>query len=223
IVLACFSPLPTDVAAVVIDIVHKAPEDNSYDTLKKVIIGRLSDPQEKRVQQLLLQAELGDRTPSQLLRHMRSLLGENRCLPANMTTCLATNVNRGNLDELAEAADKIQELSDRPCIQAVETPTPNRVTTQQSDVLTKLLEKLELFVPNISSQSGSKQRLHFSKQSDSSPKHRNQICFYHRIKMLSSTHWPGPAGDKQPYFQLPYISLCSLDSHKPRLEHGRIS
>ncbi|VUZ56582.1 unnamed protein product, partial [Hymenolepis diminuta] len=164
---------------------HKATEDNPYDTLKKVVIGRLSDSQEKRVQQLLLQVELGDRTPSQLLRHMRSLLGETRVddvilrqlwikrLPANMATCLAINVNRGNLDELAEAADKIQELSDGPCVQAVETPTPNRVITQQSDVLTKLLEKLELLVPNVSSQSGSKQRLRFSKKSDSSPRQRN--------------------------------------------------
>ncbi|VUZ40853.1 unnamed protein product [Hymenolepis diminuta] len=180
-----FSALPTDVAAEVIDIVD--------DTLKKVVIGRLSDSQEKRVQQLLLQVELGDRTPSQLLRHMRFLLGETRvgevilrqlwmkCLPANMTKCLATSVNRGNLDELAETADKVQELSDRPCVQAVETPIPNRVTTQQPDVLTKLLEKLELLVPNISSQSGSKQRLRFSKQSDSSPIHRNQICFYHKM------------------------------------------
>ncbi|VUZ43913.1 unnamed protein product, partial [Hymenolepis diminuta] len=110
--------------AEVIDIVDKAPEDNSYDTLKKAVISRLSDSQEKRVQQLLLQVELGDRTPSQLLRHMRSILGETRvddvilrqlwmrCLPANMATCLATNVNRGNLDELAEAADKIRELTE---------------------------------------------------------------------------------------------------------------
>ncbi|VUZ46364.1 unnamed protein product [Hymenolepis diminuta] len=54
-----------------------------------------------------------------------------KCSPANMATCLATSVNRGNLDELAEAADKIQELSNRPCVQVVETPIPNRVTTQQ--------------------------------------------------------------------------------------------
>ncbi|VDL61792.1 unnamed protein product [Hymenolepis diminuta] len=99
---------------------------------------------------------------------MRSLLGETRvddvilrqlwmkCLPTNMAAYLTTSINRGNLEELAEAADKIQELFERPCVQAVETPTPNRVTTQQSDVLTKLLEKLELLMPNISSQSGSK-------------------------------------------------------------------
>ncbi|VUZ55327.1 unnamed protein product [Hymenolepis diminuta] len=42
-----FSALPTDVAAEVIDIVDKAPEDNSYDTFKEAVIGRLSDSQEK--------------------------------------------------------------------------------------------------------------------------------------------------------------------------------
>ncbi|VUZ47886.1 unnamed protein product [Hymenolepis diminuta] len=42
-----FSALPTDVAAEVIDIVDRAPEDNSYDTFKKAVVGRLSDSQEK--------------------------------------------------------------------------------------------------------------------------------------------------------------------------------
>ncbi|KAM3184011.1 hypothetical protein ACTXT7_009219 [Hymenolepis weldensis] len=95
-----------------------------------------------------------------------------------MATCLATNVNRSNLDELAEAEDKIQELSGRPCIYAMGTPTPSRVTTQQSDVLTKPLEKLELLVPNVFSQHGNKQRPRFSKQSDNYFKHQHQICYY---------------------------------------------
>ncbi|VUZ45164.1 unnamed protein product, partial [Hymenolepis diminuta] len=69
----------------------------------------------------------------------------------------------------------------RVSIQAVGTPNPNRVTIQQSDVLTKLVKKLELLVPNISSQSGNKQHPRFWKRSDGPPKRRNQICHYHRI------------------------------------------
>ncbi|VUZ45051.1 unnamed protein product [Hymenolepis diminuta] len=206
-VSTCFSALPTDFAAEAIDITDKAPQDNSYDTLKRTVISRLSHSQEKRVQPLLFLVELGDRTPSQLLRHMRSLLGETR---------------------------------------AVGTPILNRVTTQQSDVLTKLFEKVELLVPNISSQSDNKQRPRFPKQSDSAPKHRNRICYHHRMygddakkcqpackysktgtitsqgnfagsnaalspilqKLLSLIHRPGSASDKQPLFQSPYISLC---------------
>ncbi|VUZ44406.1 unnamed protein product [Hymenolepis diminuta] len=89
-----------------------------------------------------------------------------KCLSANMATCLASNVSRSNLDELAETADKIQELSDRSCVHA-------------PDVLTKVVEKLELLVPEVSSRPDDKQRPRSSKQSGISPKH--QICYYHKI------------------------------------------
>ncbi|VUZ53738.1 unnamed protein product [Hymenolepis diminuta] len=105
-----FSVLPTDVAAQIIDIVNKAPEDNSYDTFKRTVISRLSDSQEK-----------------------------------------------------------------------LEARTPSLLTAQQPDVLTEVVEKLEPLVPDVSSQPGDKQRPRFSKQSDNSPKHRNQICYYHRM------------------------------------------
>ncbi|VUZ44405.1 unnamed protein product [Hymenolepis diminuta] len=48
-----FYALPIDVAAQVIDILDKTPEENSYDAFKGTVISRLSNPQEKRVQQLL--------------------------------------------------------------------------------------------------------------------------------------------------------------------------
>ncbi|KAM3186428.1 hypothetical protein ACTXT7_004322 [Hymenolepis weldensis] len=98
-----------------------------------------------------------------------------------MAICLASNVDRSNLDELAEAADKIQEFADRPYVHAVGTSTTNLLKAQQPDVLAKLLEKLELLVTNAPSQSGVEQRPRFSKKAASPPKHRNQICFYHRM------------------------------------------
>ncbi|KAM3182019.1 hypothetical protein ACTXT7_013235 [Hymenolepis weldensis] len=91
-----------------------------------------------------------------------------------MATCLASNVSRSNLDELAETADKIQEFSDRSYVHA----PPHCTTARCPD---KLLEKLELLVSNLSSQPGDKQRSRFSKKSDNSPKHRNQICYYNRM------------------------------------------
>ncbi|VUZ46873.1 unnamed protein product [Hymenolepis diminuta] len=199
--LHVFPALPTDVAAQVIDIVDNTSEDSSYDTLKRAVFIRLSDSRE-RVQQLLSQVEPGDHSPSQLLRHMRSLMDETKYSPANMMTCLATNINRNSLDELAHSADKIQELFDWSCVHAVGTLTAGHVTTQQSDILTKLLEEMKLFMPNISSQSGNAQRPRFPKHSDSSAKHRSQMCYSHRIKMLTSPCQPGPASDKRPFFNL---------------------
>ncbi|KAH6931351.1 hypothetical protein HPB50_023916 [Hyalomma asiaticum] len=42
--------------------------------LKQLLISRLTPSEPQRLQQLLHDTELGDRTPSQWLRHMRQLL-----------------------------------------------------------------------------------------------------------------------------------------------------
>ncbi|VUZ56618.1 unnamed protein product [Hymenolepis diminuta] len=65
-----FSALSMDIAAQVVDFLHKTPEKNSYDIFKRTVTSHLSDFQEKYRQQLYLQVELGDRTPSQLLQRM---------------------------------------------------------------------------------------------------------------------------------------------------------
>ncbi|KAM3174949.1 hypothetical protein ACTXT7_009511 [Hymenolepis weldensis] len=54
----------TDIDLQVINIVDKATEDNSHDTLKSVVISRLSDSRKKSVQQRFLGVELGDCIPS---------------------------------------------------------------------------------------------------------------------------------------------------------------
>nr|CDS27004.1 hypothetical protein HmN_000711100 [Hymenolepis microstoma] len=60
----------------VFDIVDKAPEDICYCLLKRLFLSRLSASQDKRLQQLLLLIDLGDRTPSQLLHPMQSLVSK---------------------------------------------------------------------------------------------------------------------------------------------------
>ncbi|VDL19702.1 unnamed protein product [Hymenolepis diminuta] len=95
-----FSALPTDVAAQAINIVDKAPEDNSYDTLKRTVISCLFGSQKKTCSQ---NYEQEDRTPSVTCDPLWAKSGQMKCLPVNMATCLANNVNRSNLDELPEA------------------------------------------------------------------------------------------------------------------------
>ena len=113
--------LPTDVAAEVIDILDPMPLDTPYDKLKQGVLNRTSTSDSTRLQQLLSGVELGDRTPSQLLRHMRSLAGNSkiddnilrslwiRCLPTSMTAILAVHEDVVPLDALSLSADKIHE------------------------------------------------------------------------------------------------------------------
>ncbi|XP_076660566.1 uncharacterized protein LOC143363921 [Halictus rubicundus] len=69
------SQLEPKYAVEVQDIFINPPEANKYGTLRSELLKRLSATQGKRIRQLLEQEEIGDRTPSQFLRHMRNLAG----------------------------------------------------------------------------------------------------------------------------------------------------
>ncbi|UYV61770.1 hypothetical protein LAZ67_1006444 [Cordylochernes scorpioides] len=74
------SLLPPSTAIEVREFIISPPPDNKYDALKKAIIKCTADSEFKKLQQLLTQEELGDRLPSQLLRHLRQLIGESKAV-----------------------------------------------------------------------------------------------------------------------------------------------
>ena len=69
--------LPPEIAQEIRDILISPPPENPYEVLKATLIRRTSASEQKRLHQLLIAEELGDRQPSQLLRKMRQLLGDN--------------------------------------------------------------------------------------------------------------------------------------------------
>ncbi|XP_037573945.1 uncharacterized protein LOC119456289 [Dermacentor silvarum] len=103
--------LPPTTASEVRDLLVAPPAVNAYTTLK-------------RLQQLLHGAELGDRTPSQLLRHMQQLLGTTttdvdsrllrelflQWLPINVWMVLASAADK-QLSQLAELADLVTAVA----------------------------------------------------------------------------------------------------------------
>ncbi|XP_078051590.1 uncharacterized protein LOC144477728, partial [Augochlora pura] len=70
------SNLDAKYACEVQDLFDTPPEANTYETLKRELIQRLSVSREKKILQLLEKEEIGDRKPSQFLRHMQSLAGK---------------------------------------------------------------------------------------------------------------------------------------------------
>ena len=103
------------------DVIINPPTTNKYDKLKKELIKRLSASRERNVKQLLMHEELGDRKPSQFLRHLQHLAGPsvpedflktlwaNR-LPTNLQTVLASQPDL-SLDKLADLADTVNEIA----------------------------------------------------------------------------------------------------------------
>eukprot|EP00794_Sanderia_malayensis_P020686 gene20686-biopygen17073 len=193
------SVLQPEIAEEVREILLSPPILNPYDTLRNELIKRTSLSEQKRLHQLLNAEELGDRKPSQLLRKMQQLLGEQRLdqkifrqlflqrLPINVPLILASTTDEMALDQLASLADKILEVN--PAISTISTISPNpkpsptasadspSLLQLQINQLSKQVEALTTQInseskfrrPNYSQRSRSPFRSNFSRQRFRSP------------------------------------------------------
>nr|CDS29500.2 gag pol polyprotein [Hymenolepis microstoma] len=184
--------LPTAIVTQFAELIPMPPDNDSYDRLKQAIISRLSVPREKRLDQLFAQVELGDRSPSQLLRHMRSLASGSsvsdeilkklwmKCLPKSLIPSLVTSSSRDDLDKLAKEADLIYYLQDVPVVNAVKAPTAADSITQRLNELAKQLQELK--ASRFSTSPRINRRHPISPISRRNPaRHTDTVCYYHRM------------------------------------------
>lgn len=115
------------VSAEVEDILTGPDTNKTYENLKAKLIERLSLSETKRIQQLLSDQDLGDKKPTQFLRHLRSLAGTQATvvsdnllrtlwmgrLPPSVSAILTSHTDL-DLDKLAALADKIVEVAPPP-------------------------------------------------------------------------------------------------------------
>ena len=83
------SHLENKYATKVEDVITDPPPTGRYDRIKEELIRRLSLSEEQRVRQLLMHEEMGDRRPTQFLRHLRTLAGPS--VPTDFLRTLWTN------------------------------------------------------------------------------------------------------------------------------------
>ncbi|XP_048000612.1 uncharacterized protein LOC125237533 isoform X1 [Leguminivora glycinivorella] len=127
-------PLDHEYAAEVKDVIVNPPAEGKYEKLKAELISRLSASREKELKRLLVHEELGDRKPSQFLRHLQHLAGPqvheellrsiwiNR-LPMNIQAAIASQPTPQTLDTLANTADRVWDLA---------PPNPQVASTSQT-------------------------------------------------------------------------------------------
>ncbi|KAL7304184.1 hypothetical protein TKK_0003382 [Trichogramma kaykai] len=102
------------------DIIRAPPREDKYNTLKETLLRRLTDPPDVQLHQLLPGVELGDKRPSQLLLHMRTLAGSRVSddilrvrwldLLPEQTRRLLLLIRNQSLDELAAVADEAHAM-----------------------------------------------------------------------------------------------------------------
>lgn len=131
--------LPPRFATEVKDIIISPPAADPYTQLKTQLIKRLCATQEEKTRQLLEREEIGDRKPSQFLRHLQSLadttISESLIktlwmsrLPKCVQVALAI-VKDQSLTDLASHADSIIEASRPHSSHVAETSQPSEDTS----------------------------------------------------------------------------------------------
>ena len=173
-------------AAEVEDIITSPPEREPYDRLKAELVRRLSTSREQRVRQLLSHEEMGDRRPSQFLRHLKGLAPDvpddflrtvwASRLPPHVQAILAGQTE-GSLDSAAHLADRICEVTPQPTTASVSPSEPDNTSG-----LRELVEELSRQVAALratQTRRRSHSRDHRRSAQSNSPV-RQDICYYHR-------------------------------------------
>lgn len=182
------------------DVITHPPTQNKYETIKKALIRRLTDSQEQRIRQLLEREELGDRKPSQFLRHLSTLASSTvpsdllrtlwlGRLPQHMQTILATRTH-DKLAEVAEQADRIHEINSNKTLVLATTAqtvqTAGRSTwEEQMETLSKQVATLTTQMTKMTKQLGRersrrRERSHSRNRPRSKTPKQEGVCFYHR-------------------------------------------
>jgi hypothetical protein len=199
------SQLDHQYAAEIKDIIIAPPATNKYEKLKSELIKRLSASREKELKSLLIHEELGDRKPSQFLRHLQHKAGPsvpedflksiwtNR-LPLNIQSVIASQPT-SSIEQLADLADRVWDISPgSPQVASASTSSAMDVMANQIAALTRQMEVLMTEVRSRSrsnhrrsgkqgrDRSSSRQRTHGHGSSSSrsqSSYRKYPVCWYH--------------------------------------------
>nr|VZH98177.1 unnamed protein product [Spirometra erinaceieuropaei] len=147
--------LPANIISQVQPLLVKPPADAPYSALKAEILRLNAVSDRQRYHQLIKEESLGDRKPSELLRRMRTLLGDMQVdeklvkemflerLPADVQTILASGSQGLTLSHLAEMADPVIE------VQRFQPPSVAQISTYSSTVNEQLLQQMIFVIADV--------------------------------------------------------------------------
>lgn len=201
------SSLTPESMEIVADFLINPPLENKYASLKKLLISRCQDTEERRLDSLLHRIDLGDLKPSELYRQMENLAGNNSLinrellkklwlnkLPDSIRPCIIAIESTHTNEQVFNIADKIHDSAFGAKIASVNSATSSSKAKNpfESDVenLTGMFEKMLCRIDKLerrnSRYSSRERNLHTSSRgrsdfrSKSRPKYPNtNMCWYH--------------------------------------------
>jgi hypothetical protein len=189
------------------DIVNSPPPRDPYTHLKNELIQRLCPTKEQRAQQLFEFEEMGDRRPSQFLRHLRTLAPDipsdylwslwSSRLPANVRAILA-GLPDVELEAAALCTDRIMEAIPVPAVASISPDSDHKglqqklshLSCQVSELraeqvrldatLRQIQASLRLLISGERRPGSASRRSSGLRSNTSSPDPNNTECWYHR-------------------------------------------
>lgn len=173
--------IPPATASEVRDILLAPPAEDAYRVLKETLIRRLTPSEPERLQQLLRETELGDRRPSQLLRHMQQLAGctaslDSRLVQELFLQRLPATVRIGVTASGETDVSKIAEMADR--LMAVATPAVATVLAEASP--SPALLEIRAEISRLADTVAALQSSGSQSTRRSATQQQRQLCWYHR-------------------------------------------
>lgn len=186
------------------DILTEPPAHDKYETLKKTLIDRCQDSEERRLDALLNKLDLGDSRPSDIFRKMESLAGDFKLinkallkklwlgkLPTTIQSCLISIESSQTPEELFAIADKLHDATDRIRISAVKINSDrdhidSSIGSTSLDCLKNMMDKICSRldkIENSQSRSGRdtnrNNRSYSRSRSQSRNTNKYETCWYH--------------------------------------------
>lgn len=197
------SSLGHEFAHEVRDVLIHPPAQHPYTHLKQQLVLRLCSSEQKRIRQLLTEEQLGDRKPSQFLRHLQQLQGNTQVesavlqelflqrLPSHVRMVLASTTDL-SLERQALLADNLVEISQASTISHLRTSDTDHAVPDTIAELRELRAEInairkDLATSSSSGSSGTFRRQRSRSQSpfrrtsrSRSPSADSSTCWYHR-------------------------------------------
>ncbi|GBP85039.1 hypothetical protein EVAR_48376_1 [Eumeta japonica] len=160
------SQLEASYADIVEDVIMAPPAADKYQRLKTELIKRLTASRERQVKQLLNHEELGDRKPSQFLRHLKHLAGPGvpddfirtvwtSRLPSSVQTIIASQ-SKSTLEEVSELADQIMDVATPS--QQITAVSANPGATSESNQIAALTRQVQALAAKLDRMSRPRKR-----------------------------------------------------------------
>lgn len=181
----------------VADIVRSPPATDKYKAIKTRLIKDFTDSENKKLNRLIKECELGDQKPSQLLRQMRVLSGSSLTDDAIKTFWLdrlpesvraVVSIAEGDLDRCAQQADKMMEIGNFNSVSSVQysksSSQPSEISALKQTIDALRREINEIRGNNSNNQRGRSQTPARDNKQRNRTRSQSQVnkfpnCFYH--------------------------------------------